>query len=192
MVGGEALTQEGRTVRGEDFTLTFNEEGFITHYNYRGTELLSEPLRPEFYRALTENDFGVQKSGGGDQRQTWKPWRDARLDLRSFELTSPSEAVARYHIPSTGAELEINYRIDNRGVVHVKMTMTPDAARTEIRNLARFGLRTAMPAAFDRIEFYGKGPHETYIDRKSSAKVGIYKQNVADKAVNHIFHKNRF
>ncbi|MBR5807912.1 MAG: beta-galactosidase, partial [Alistipes sp.] len=34
---------------------------------------------------------------------------------------------------------------------------------------------------FDTIEFYGAGEHETYVDRKSSAKVGIYKQNVADQ-----------
>lgn len=181
MVGGEALTQESRTVRGEDFTLTFNEEGFIARYNYRGTELLSEPLRPEFYRALTENDFGVQKSNGGDQRQTWKPWRDAKLDLRSFEIKSASEAAAHYYIPSTGAELAIKYHIDNRGVVNVEMTMTPDAARTEIRNLARFGLRTAMPAAFDHIEFYGKGPHESYIDRVSGARRGLFRQMVAEQ-----------
>lgn len=175
------LTQEGRTVRGEDFSLTFNEEGFIARYNYRGTELLSEPLRPEFYRALTENDYGVQKSGGGDQRQTWKPWRDAKLELRSFEQPAANTAMARYYIPSTGAELDINYHIDDQGVVRVEMKMTPDAARGDIRNLARFGLRTAMPAAFDRIEFYGKGPHETYIDRLSGARRGLFRQTVAEQ-----------
>lgn len=175
------LTQEGRTVRGEDFSLTFNEEGFIARYNYRGTELLSEPLRPEFYRALTENDYGVQKSGGGDQRQTWKPWRDAKLELRSFEQPAANTAMARYYIPSTDAELDINYYIDDQGVVRVEMKMTPDAARGDIRNLARFGLRTAMPAAFDRIEFYGKGPHETYIDRLSGARRGLFRQTVAEQ-----------
>ncbi|MBQ3185965.1 MAG: DUF4981 domain-containing protein [Alistipes sp.] len=178
---GSMLTQNGRTISGEDFSLTFNEEGFIARYNYRGTELLVEPLRPEFYRALTENDYGVQKSGGGDKRQTWKPWREATLELRSFELKSPSEATARYYIASTGAEVAMQYEIGNSGEVWVTMEMTPDKSRTDIRNMARFGLRTAMPASFDRIEFYGKGPHETYIDRLSGARRGLFRQQVVEQ-----------
>ena len=180
-LNGNQLIQNGRTISGEEFSLTFNEEGFIVSYNYRGTELLSEPLRPEFYRALTENDFGVQKSGGGERRQTWKPWRNAKLEKRSFELKSPSEATARYHIPATGAEVELNYTITNNGTVQITMQMTPDATRSEIRNLARFGLRTAMPATFNRIEFYGKGPHENYIDRLSGARRGLFRQLVAEQ-----------
>lgn len=175
------LVQNGRTIRGEEFSLTFNEEGFIASYNYRGTELLAEPLRPEFYRALTENDYGVQKSGGGEKRQTWKPWRNAQLEMRSFELKSPSEATARYHIPATGAEVELHYVVANDGSVQITMQMPPDATRSEIRNLARFGLRTAMPASFDRIAFYGKGPHENYIDRLSGARRGLYHQSVAEQ-----------
>ena len=50
-----------------------------------------------------------------------------------------------------------------------------------IPSMLRYGVALAMPEAFDTIEFYGAGEHETYIDRKSSAKVGIYKQNVADQ-----------
>ena len=178
---GEGLVQQERTIRGTDFTLTFNAEGFIAGYNYRGTELLTEPLRPEFYRALTENDYGVQKSGGGDERQTWKPWRNAMLELRSFEISSPETATARYHIPATGADVELCYAIDGSGKLLVTMQMTSDKSRSDIRNMARFGLRTAMPASFDRVEFYGKGPHESYIDRLSGARSGRYYQQVAEQ-----------
>ena len=178
---GDKLTLEGRTIRGEKFAMTFNAEGFIEQYSYCGVELLREPLRPEFYRGLTENDFGVQKSNGGDKRQTWKLWRNAKLELKRFEITSPAKASAEYYVPATGATVEADYQIGNEGVVTVTLRMKADKSRTDIRNLARFGLRTAMPASFDRVAFYGNGPHESYIDRQSGARKAIYRQRVEEQ-----------
>lgn len=174
------LKQEERSFRGEDFCLSFNEEGFIESYLYRGTELLCEPLRPEFYRALTENDYGVQKSREGEKRQTWRPWREATLELRSLEIAE-NGIESRYRIPSTGAEVVMHYRIGSNGTLIVQLRMTPDTTRSDIRNMARFGLRTAMPASFDRVEFYGAGPYENYIDRVSGARKGLYRQTVAEQ-----------
>ena len=45
----------------------------------------------------------------------------------------------------------------------------------------RFGMRFEMPEAFDRLQYYGRGPGENYADRKSSAFVGLYRQSVDEQ-----------
>ena len=42
-------------------------------------------------------------------------------------------------------------------------------------------MEMTMPGQFSKLDFYGKGPYETYIDRQSSARVGHYLQSVADQ-----------
>ena len=42
-------------------------------------------------------------------------------------------------------------------------------------------MQWVLPQAYDQIEFYGKGPHENYIDRNGSQRLGLYKQKVADQ-----------
>ena len=47
--------------------------------------------------------------------------------------------------------------------------------------LKRFGMLFKMPKSFDQIEWYGRGPHETYWDRKLGAKVGLYQGKISDQ-----------
>ena len=48
-------------------------------------------------------------------------------------------------------------------------------------NLFRFGMTLTMPARYDRVIYYGRGAHENYADRLSSADLGLYEQRVADQ-----------
>ncbi len=181
----QRLRVEGRMVIGEDFLLCFNEEGFLTQYRLGDEELLAEPLRPAFYRPLTENDYGVQKSGHGRESQPWHLWRDEQLLLTAFDLHyeeayNTVSVVATYTLAKSGARLRLAYAVNGAGEIEVNATMQADTTR-KIRNMARFGLRTAMPARFDRITFYGAGPHENYCDRVSGARRGRYTQRVDEQ-----------
>lgn len=180
----KALAVQGQTITGEAFSLRFNDAGWIDSYCYKGTELLCEPIRPEFYRALTENDYGVQKDGRASKRQSWLAWRNAQPALQHFALQKEGQlatASATYQVASTGACITMRYTINGEGEVLISQAMQADTTRHDIVNLARVGLRLAMPAAFDRLLFYGAGPHENYSDRISGARRGLYRQTVSEQ-----------
>ena len=46
--------------------------------------------------------------------------------------------------------------------------------------LPRFGMNLLLPRSFDKVKWYGRGPHENYWDRKTSAFVGVYESKVSD------------
>lgn len=80
---------------------------------------------------------------------------------------------AGYEMPGVQATLEIEYAVDNTGAVTIAQSLhaTPGA---QVPDMFRFGMRFEMPEAFDRLQYYGRGPGENYADRKSSAFVGLY------------------
>ncbi len=171
------LQLDGRTVSGDDFSLTFGDDGFISQYTYRGTRMLSKALRPNFYRAPVDNDCGTKKSKSAFDKHNWYVWRNVEPRLQSFSADTEGDAVvavAKYLIAETGAALEMTYHIYNNGEVSVSEVMTADKSRSDIKKLMRFGMTMAMPEMFDTVEFYGAGPFETYCDRVSGARVGHY------------------
>ena len=177
------LKVDGKKVFGKEFVLTFDEKGFIADYTFRGTKMIAEPLRPELYRAMVENDLGVGKRRANRPHfNGWTALRDAEPILVNFEMAlTPSgvvEAKASYRYSVIGAIVDINYMIDEQGTVAVKQRMQAVGGAVKVTTILRYGMAMAMPDMFDTIEFYGAGPHETSIDRASSALVGVYNQSV--------------
>ena len=138
-------------------------------------------MRPNFYRAATDNDLGVRQTGKyPDSRM----WAKAEPQLTGFALTpgdSEVKAVADYTLPNVGAKLNLTYSIAVDGSVRVSETMTADPARKDVADLMRFGMAFETPGMFDAVEYYGRGPMENYADRSGAAFVGRYAQRVADQ-----------
>ncbi|MDE6623076.1 MAG: DUF4981 domain-containing protein, partial [Alistipes sp.] len=153
--------------------------GLMTRYEVDGRALLDEGavLEPNFWRAPTDNDFGA-----GLQAKH-RVWADPGLKLRSLDRTL-SEGVAvvtaRYDLEKVGAQLTLEYRMNNAGEIAVSERMTA-GERTDIPDLMRFGMRLRMPESYDRIDYYGRGPWENYADRKDGALVGRYRQTVDEQ-----------
>ena len=172
---------EGNTVRGDRFEILFGEDGFISGYTYCGTEMLSEPLRPNFYRAPTDNDWGASNSEEARTNHGWMDWRNPEFGKLSFEASECADRVvveARYRIAATGAVVDMTYEIDASGAVKVSEVMTADGSSVKGRFMMRYGMAMSMPEMFDTVEFYGAGPCENYADRVSGYPVGVYTQSV--------------
>ena len=171
-----------KTVSGEGFSVSFDpKSGFIRSYRLRNVELLAGPVRPNFYRAATDNDLGVRQTGKYPDSQMWAK---AEPQLTGFALTpgdSEVKAIADYTLPNVGAKLNLTYSIAADGSVRVSETMTADPARKDVADLMRFGMAFETPGMFDAVEYYGRGPMENYADRSSAAFVGRYAQRVADQ-----------
>ena len=180
------LTLDGRKISGDSFTAEFNEQGFLASYVYKGTQLLSKPMVPSFYRAMVENDYGVRKKGSNGAY--YQGWLALRTDVPTLDKFSAEqlkdkcvEVKAEYKYAKSGATVVMTYVIAPDGTVAVSEKMKKGSGDAKVKNLLRYGMALAMPSEFDTIEFYGAGPHETYIDRTTSALVGVYKQRVEDQ-----------
>ena len=83
-------------------------------------------------------------------------------------------------MPEVKAELMLRYRINAAGEVTVTEKMTTDK-EAKVADLFRYGMQLQMPASFSKLEYYGRGPEENYIDRHSSSFIGKYEANVRDE-----------
>lgn len=154
-------------------------DGLLSRYDIAGHKMLAEgsKLRPDFWRAPTDNDFGA------GLQQKFRVWENPGMTLKSLEAKEEegiAVVTAQYDLKAVGAALTLEYRINNAGEMLVSQTMKA-GGRKDVPDLMRFGLRMEMPAGYDRIDYYGRGPWENYTDRKRGALLGRYVQTVDEQ-----------
>jgi hypothetical protein len=167
---------EAVTVTGKDFTLRVSgANGAIDSFKYKGDELISRPLVPNFWRPPIDND------NGNKMPQRLGVWKNAAPQRKMISLNAEHfkgrlvRIVADSKLPAGGGDYRNTYIVYGNGDVIVQAHLSPSA---QLPNMPRFGMQMAMPAEFDRITWYGRGPHETYWDRKTGAVVGTYSRGV--------------
>lgn len=166
-----------------------NSSGFLTSYVVNGRNLLGEgaTIKPNFWRAVTDNDMGARL------QHKLAAWRNPILKRKSsavFINTADSKAGSTkkdavveniYSIPEVGAQLEISYCLKPDGSLHIRQQMKADTTAT-IKQMLRFGMMMQLPADMQQCEYYGRGPIENYSDRCESQNVGIHKSTVDNLA----------
>jgi beta-galactosidase len=167
-------------VSGEGFSVTIGKEsGFIESYQLCGKEMIAEggALRPNFWRAPTDNDFGAHLQ---KKYAAWKNPQFLLTSLRTSRENGLAVVVADYTMPSVSGRLTMTYTVSNLGAVKVseKFTADPEA---KVSDMFRFGVVVPLRRDLERLEYYGRGPVENYVDRKSSADLGIYRQSVSEQ-----------
>ncbi len=166
-----------------DFAITFDQTtGFLSSYEVDGVQLLASPLRPNFWRAPTDNDYGA------GLQQKYQAWRNPEMKLVSLNAENGDGAVnvtAKYEMPGVKGQLTLAYRINGRGEIYADEIFEADKT-AEVSNMFRYGMRMAMPKQFDLVHYFGRGPEENYADRKFSADMGRYSSKVADMAYDYI------
>lgn len=178
------------TVSGERFAIRFSKRsGFIESWKIGGRELLAEEsfIRPNFWRAPTDNDFGA------NLQKKMEIWRNPNLRLRSIEplneqenCEAPARIRALYELPDAGATLELKYEINNEGALKVTQKMVRTDTSKVVPDLFRFGIEVPLRKDFEKARYYGRGPWENYIDRKTSSFLGIWSQKVTDMFYSYI------
>ncbi len=172
-------------VTGDAFRLEFNKHnGFLSKYYVNGQDIIKEgeALKPNFWRAPTDNDFGA-----GLQRK-YVAWKNPEMKLTSFNQRTENNQVvveATYDMPSISAKLNLTYVINNEGAIKVTQKLTADK-NAKVANMFRFGMQMPMPRSFETVEYYGRGPVENYNDRNHCTDLGIYRQSVDDQFYSYI------
>ena len=149
--------------------------GMIDYVTVDGKDMLQfrESIVPEFWRAPTDNDYGA-----GLQRR-FAVWRNPQIKLQNVSVGDNS-VVAKFDMPDAKAQLEMTYTLTAEGEIIVNEKMTVDK-EAKVSELFRYGMQLQMPAEFNSVKYYGRGPVENYIDRNSSEFIGYYENNVSDE-----------
>ena len=173
------------TVATADLTLKVNRTtGYISEYTYQGKSLLGEggTLKPNFWRAPTDNDMGAQ------MQKKFKVWKNPQMNLKDVSVQVDKKAntydiCASYDMSDVKGTLDVHYLVmANNGVV--KVTEAFNATQGEkVSDLFRFGMLMQLPYDMDKSQYYGRGPVENYSDRKDCMNIGIYN----DEADNQYF-----
>jgi beta-galactosidase len=171
-------------VTGDGFAVRFDAAaGTMTSLEAGGQELMRSGPRPDFWRAPTDNDRG---NGMPERCAPWKAAsRNWNVTSSSVTRHGPSEVEVRFEgsLPDVGSTYEVVYHVLGSGDVVVEGSFKP--GDEELPELPRFGLQLVVPGGFETVTWYGRGPQETYWDRKTGARVGVYSGTVDEQFVDY-------
>ncbi len=166
------------TVSGEGFDAKF-VNGCLASYQIDGKELIKTPMKPNFYRALTDNDVDylnfVPPIIPFHPLYAWKRSTDSlKTKAKLVHLYSHSAYIETEVVAGCMVGLVLKYRIFADGRITVSLSGTAKM------DMLRFGTIFALKREFDNVKWYGRGPQENYCDRKTGAKIAIHEMKVAD------------
>jgi len=165
-------SEELLEIKNDQLNIVFEKKtGFLQKYNYTGKELIKKPLRPNFWRAVTDNDKAVIKKI--KDIQIWKQASEEQklLEFKHHTNKDGSVYVETKHILGQGVLYKTAYTIKENGLILINNALDAPKFRA---NIPRIGVQLGIANDLDRIKWYGRGPHENYIDRNNSAFVGKY------------------
>ena len=176
-------------VRGADFEVLFSYgAGGMVSYRYGGKELLKTVPKPNFWRAPVDNDCG------NDMMQRYGQWKLASLYATTKGVKGENPRIEEgaeqvkltyiYLLPTRPAgQCEVEYLVTGDGTVQISLLY--DWVE-ELGDMPEFGMLLKLDADYENLEWYGNGPAETYADRKKGAKLGIYRNKVADNMAKYL------
>ncbi len=160
-------------ISNKQSTFIFNRvSGELTNWKVDGRSILEAPIQPNFWRAPTENDlaWGMKEKLAAWKTVTWKA-----TDIQVNKLTDRVEVLIKQALNLSKSSILTTYQIFENGDVQLGVHYELDSSLPE---LPRVGLSFKVPAAYDQLQWYGRGPLESYTDRKSGMKLGVYEGTV--------------
>jgi beta-galactosidase len=186
--------EDGRvTVEGVGFRIVFDRaRGTIVEYTAHGQHLIKGGATENFYRAPTDIDLMM-----GNPPANVHKWRAAGLDrlvrtVMAFEATQLAPQLVQVRIcarlraedKTDSIDSEIVYRVYGDGEVLLKHKVS---INERLPFVPRVGLELILPGELEQLTWYGRGPHENYVDRKKGAAVGLYRSTVTDQFTPYVY-----
>ncbi|MFZ5517653.1 MAG: glycoside hydrolase family 2 TIM barrel-domain containing protein [Candidatus Zhuqueibacterota bacterium] len=165
-------------VQGKDFSLSIDKSsGDIASFTTGKNELITEPLSANFWRVPIDNDVG----NGMPKRQAM--WKNVQKSVQKIEVKQVSPQIIRILVSSqlavgSNSTYTNVYTVYGSGDVLVSAEVNPNGEKLE--DLPRFGMQMAIDDAYDTMTWFGRGPHETYWDRKTSGEISLHSGKVAE------------
>ncbi len=181
------VTEAGNAVsiKGADFSVAFDKTaGTFRNYTYKGAKLIERGPLPDFWRAPTDNDRGAWKSLGkaaeNPERNIFL-WRDAggtNWRVSKCEVQRRDHGSAGIRCEGTlpvGAAYSLAYTVSGNGDITVEASYKPGPKALAM--MPRFGTELVLAPGLEKLQWYGRGPAETHVDRNFE-RVGVYSSSV--------------
>lgn len=182
-------------VRGEDFEALFSyKSGGLVSYRYCGKEMLKSAMKPNFWRAPTDNDWGNMMPF------RYAQWKTASLYLSNQRhegnqtwVEKPTITIGKdfaeicytFRMPTAPeSKCAAKYHVDATGLISVNLTYDPVKM---LGDMPEFGMIVKLNADYDQLTWYGDGPEETYQDRNTGAKLGIYRSSAEESMAGYVY-----
>ncbi|MFC2083700.1 glycoside hydrolase family 2 TIM barrel-domain containing protein [Bacteroidota bacterium] len=160
-------------VFGKDISIEIDKKsGWISSYKILGKEILIMPLQTDFWRAPTDNDFG---NGMPERCEVWKDL-NTEFEVKRVDVWQPIPGKVmvnvEFDIKRIESVAEVSYIIYMDGTTKIESMF--NLRKPDLPEIPRIGFRTRLPEEYSDFVYFGRGPHENYVDRNSSALVGLY------------------
>ncbi len=173
---GKIETADFILIKGSNFSLRIDKStGLISEYLFGGKPVIQNKVRFNFWRAMTDNDLGWKVN------QKMKVWENeaSQYQLKALEVERDNGdgivLKSSYHFKNTNSVAEIRHTIYPDGKIRIGFEMDiPE----KTAHLPRVGLQFEINGSLQQIDWYGRGPHENYLDRKTGAAFGIYRSTI--------------
>lgn len=185
-------------IKGPDFEILFSKlYGGMTSYRCRGKELLAAAVKPNFWRAPTDNDKGNMmpfRCGQWKIASLYPDSRDYRDPAAAFRLENPVlkeepdqvSVCYTYYLPTVPMHsVQLVYAVTSDGQVRVSLEYMPPE-KAVFPEFPEFSVILKMDADFHQMEWYGRGPGDCYADRKNGCRLGIWKSEVSDTVARYL------
>ncbi len=193
--GASPVEVDGSVAVAGDVTVRWDDQdAALVGLEIAGRQLLAWPVAASLWRAPTENDGRrLDEGSGAGALAGWLALGLDRIEIEGMKATRRMQSDGsvqvtlrrRLHLPG------LDKPIQHRQLLHVfgDGTVVVDdelALPRSLDDLPRIGSRFEVPAAFDQLEWYGRGPLETYVDRESSEQLGRWRSTVAEQYVPYV------
>ena len=173
---------EGFVFTGENWLIAFDTEGRLVRYEADGSSLVvpGEGLRPNFFRASTDNDTGFNY-GSYVMNRYWKstgPFTPEEISASLSGGTGRLTVSGRYE-NLNGLRLHVEYTVWGDGALAVDIRIEPRYSDT-LLYMPVAGMELTVPGEYEEMSWYGRGPEENYIDRNHGTPVGAYRTTVTE------------
>ncbi len=166
---------------GSGFNFSISKStGLMSSYAYNGELLIKDGPAPNFWRGNVENDTGWGSNGTFDSK--WrKAMNGAKCDSIDVKEGEDGDQIVISHLtlPNAGnAKVDITYTIHCDGSVKVEFNV--NAVGAGLGNFIRVGSLMKLPDGAEQLSWYGNGPVETFNDRKTNGRSGVWESTVSD------------
>lgn len=171
------IGQEMVKVSAKDNLYTFDKtSGWLSQIDVKGKPSLAQPMVPWFWRAPTDNDFG---EGFPEKAKVWQQiYQQAELvSLDVQESGGMTELITEHFLQPVQSRYQTRYKIYVDGSIQVSVAFLA-APNHFYPALPRLGYRLVLKDQYDTTNWFGRGPHESYWDRKRSADFGLYSSTI--------------
>lgn len=172
------------TITGNGFAIEFDKlHGTIAKWTVDGVDLIAAGPKPQIWRAPTDNDKYIQTKwveAGYDR--LWERTASVVLDSSGDTVTIVKHSVLGAYPIAPAFEVATTYAIAASGAVTID-THIVNWKLSSLVHVPRLGVTLQLPAGFENVRWFGRGPGESYCDLKHHARIGVWTGSVDQQFV---------